>query len=116
MSLFNSLIWAVLVSGAICAQGELAWTVQRLGAEGTNPPPRLLDVAVGNARYVALTTQGEVYSAAASFPMVWTRNVGITNAIVGDIVFAEGSFHALGRERNSDTRLILSSIDGTNWS
>lgn len=106
---------AAIASVGSSAQDHLEWTIQRLEIVGTNPPPRFFTVAGGNGRYVALTLEGDAYSSPASLPLEWTARVDITNAVLGDIIFAEGSFRAVGREPTSGRAVILNSVDGASW-
>src|SRR5688572_23204655 len=115
-TLLTSILWAGVAWANVSARGGLAWTVQRLEGVGTNPPPQFRGVAYGNGRYAALTFEGEIYSAPASLPLVWTRDLATTNATLRDVIFAQGSFRVVGLDRASGRALVLSSITGTNWS
>ena len=96
-------------------QGALQWTLHPLPREGTNAAVVLTSVAFGNGKFVAISNEGETYSAPAAEPQNWTRGASIPDVDLSTIIFADGKFAAVGLDLQRTNSVFLSSADGIGW-
>lgn len=98
-------------SAATSTSSGLQWS----WVEPTPDGDQLNAIAFGNGTYVAVGTDGVIYTSTNTF--FWTvRQSGIPNSeSLKDVIFANGQFMAthLGSDGKTD---ILTSSDGTTWS
>jgi hypothetical protein len=96
-------------------QGALQWTLHPLPREGTNDVAVLTSVAFGNGKFVAISNEGETYSAPAMEPQTWTHGPSIPDVDLSTITFADGRFAAVGLDLQTTNSVFLSSADGIDW-
>jgi hypothetical protein len=106
---------AIGLLSALSAEGALQWTIRPFQREGTSQNIWLTSVAFGQGKFLAVTREGETYSAPADDPHTWTRGPDIPDVDLNTLIFADGKFAAVGLDTKMTNALFLSSADGVLW-
>lgn len=93
----------------ITSPDGISWTDHATPLSG--PSQATYALAYGNNTYVALGTSAMV----SSDGVTWTQASGISNSLMGYVIFADNKFVAVGYDATDYSALIEYSADGHTW-